>query len=137
MRIHGNRVLFAAIFFLTGLLGIFDADVMVRTWVGRSLFLGLLIVYTISAIMDWTAEAKQLKILINHENENNIPRMRLNLHAGITQMSVIVGLADLSDIKSEDKRALMDACARVTTLMKSVQDDLHAMDPSYKDDRHV
>src|SRR5215213_2460427 len=137
LRIHSNRVLFAAIFLTTGILGIADADDILRAWVGRSLFLGLLVIYTISASLDWKAEAKQVEILAEHENQHNIPRMRLNLHSGLTQMTVIVGLIDLSEIKEADRVALRDACDRVTVLLKSVQNDLHDLDPSYKVDKHV
>src|SRR5688572_29082933 len=72
LRIQGNRVFFALAFCVTSIIGIVEVEFLLRSWIGRSLFFGVLIAFTVSAAMDWMAEAKQLKILLEFEDVNNI-----------------------------------------------------------------
>lgn len=136
LRIHSNRVLFAIAFLSTSILGLFDVEVTTRIWVGRIGFLVVLLAFTISAFFDWAAEAKQLRILLRYEEINNIPKMRVELHAlnnRIAEYFGIIAFIKKNDFQIKDVERLE---AEIRLLVTSLQTDLHNMDPSYRTALH-
>jgi hypothetical protein len=69
LRVHMNRLLLGLCFFLIPVLLLADAPSIWRTWVNRALFLVMLASYTISSILDWFDERKQMRLLIAEENK--------------------------------------------------------------------
>jgi hypothetical protein len=68
LRVHFNRLLLGLCFFLIPVLLLADAPLIWRTWVNRILFLVMLTSYTVSAILDWLDERKQVRLLIAAED---------------------------------------------------------------------
>ena len=132
LRIHTNRVVFAAAFFTTSVLGLTTVDIISRTWIGRMLFMCVLSAFLISAVMDWCAEAKQLKILLEYEDVNKIPQMRVDLHALNNVLTEYFGLENAQHLEAINRSELQEQIIR---LVKGIQFNLHAMDPSYKSSR--
>jgi hypothetical protein len=63
-RTHANRVLLGLTFLATSVLTISDIPLLARTWIGRVLFVLVLLAYTISSVWDWLDERRQVKILL-------------------------------------------------------------------------
>lgn len=68
LRVHMNRLLLGLCFFLIPVLLLSDAPIGWRTWVNRILFLVMLASYTVSSILDWLDERKQVRLLIAAED---------------------------------------------------------------------
>lgn len=132
LRIHSNRVAFASAFLIVSILGLADVDLATRMLVGRSLWLCVLAIYFISSILDWRAEQKQLRILIKYEEVNNIPAMRLALHKLNGKLTYYYGLTETLAENEEQKKDIILAQEQIRMLIRSIQLDLHSMDPSYK-----
>lgn len=136
IRIHSNRVFFAFAFFTTSILNLAEVDPVIRAWIGVLLFLGVLTSFLISAIMDWFAEAKQLEELLKYEEVNRIPEMRLNLHRVQNRLMALYGYIELHATVDEKTSAeIVILQEELKLLVKSVQMDLHAMDPSYREEK--
>jgi hypothetical protein len=67
IRTHANRVILGLTFLVTGILSFTDAPILWRTWIGRVLFVVVLACYTVSSIMDWLAERKQVRLLLREQ----------------------------------------------------------------------
>lgn len=131
LRIHSNRVAFATAFAITSIFGLFDVDYLTRMWLGRVLFIGILTIYLVSAIMDWIAEARQLRILMKYEEVNNVAVMRMNLHSLSSKLMELYGHTKPVDsivAKEEVDRLQVE----IRGLILGVQHDLHDMDPTFK-----
>lgn len=132
LRIHGNRVFFALAFATVSILALFDIDVYVRTWTGRVLFLSVLLIFFLSALLDWRDERKQLAILLKYEDINNIAKMRLQLHVLISRLAAYYGHVELTTVDEETRRELENLQCEMKALIKDIQKDLHKMDPTYR-----
>lgn len=142
IRTHSNRVLFALAFLTASILALTDVNIVVRTWIGRILFMILLFVYLTSSILDWLAEHKQLLILMRFEHINNLPSIRLSIHKLSNLLFEYFGLMSLmrertADLENkgqdrEEIRSVEDLEAHIKATVKSIQLDIHSMDPTYK-----
>lgn len=132
LRTHFNRVLFAAVFLIVSVIGLFDVDLTIRMWVGRSLWLLLLLTYFASSILDWKAEQKQLRILMKFEDINNIPTMRLAIHKLNSRLTYYYGLTEFISKSEEQTKEIELVQDEIKTIIKGIQIDIHSMDPSYK-----
>lgn len=131
LRTHGNRCFFAAGFITTSILGIVDVEPIARSYIGRIIFIGILIIYLISAVLDWFAEHKQLTILLKYEEINKIPAIRLNLHKLNNNVAIYSGLVELLP-KDDDKSIELNvAYEDMLNTIKAIQNDIRTMDPSY------
>jgi hypothetical protein len=68
-RTHANRVFLGLTFLATSVLTISDIPPLTRTWIGRVLFILVLLAYTVSSVLDWLDERAQVKILLR-ENQS-------------------------------------------------------------------
>jgi hypothetical protein len=68
LRVHMNRLLLGLCFFLIPVLLLADSPLLWRTWVNRILFLVMLSSYSISSVLDWLDERKQVRLLIAEED---------------------------------------------------------------------
>jgi hypothetical protein len=66
-RTHANRVFLGITFLTTSVLSISDLPLYWRTWVGRVLFILVLLAYTISSVLDWIDERAQVKLLLRED----------------------------------------------------------------------
>lgn len=140
IRTHGNRVFFALAFLITSILALTDVDILTRTWVSRILFMALLFLYLASSILDWIAEHKQLLILMRFEHVNNLPIIRLTIHKLGNLLFEYFGLVSLireqsHNLENKDQdetKILEDLESRIKATVKTIQLDVHAMDPTYK-----
>lgn len=128
LRTHINRVLFAGVLFISSVLVLIDAPIFIRTWAARAGLIFVLVIFTISAILDWIAGIRQLRILAKYEEVNNIGRMRSNMHVLANKLTEYYNIVDIQQIENVELDRLMD---EITILVKDVQIDLHDMDPSY------
>lgn len=133
LRTHANRVVFAFVFAATSVMGIVDAPQWMRTWYGRILFLITLFMYMLSSLLDWKAEHKQLLTLLKYEEINKLADIRKNLHIlnnKLMERFNIDILYENSDsvFKNNARKALEE---EITSVLKQIQKDVHAMDPSY------
>lgn len=64
LRTHGNRVFLGLLALTTGVLAFTDVPDFWRVWVTRALFVGVLISYTVSSILDWRDERRQVRMLL-------------------------------------------------------------------------
>lgn len=63
-RTHANRVFLGLTFLTTSVLAVSDLPLYWRTWVGRVLFILVLLGYTVSSVMDWLDERRQVHLLL-------------------------------------------------------------------------
>lgn len=136
LRIHFNRIAFALAFTTTSILGLFDIEYIIRTWVGRSLFLLVLIGYVFSSILDWRGERKQLKALVENSDSGNIPVLRFKAHAFNNKLAIITGLAELlkenkDSITQDDIIALNHIVKEMDEQFKDIHKTIRALDPNY------
>ena len=64
LRTHGNRVLLALVFGTLAVLALIEMPDLWRIWAGRVLLVMLLAAYAASSILDWLAERKQVRLLL-------------------------------------------------------------------------
>lgn len=64
LRTHGNRILLGLFALVTGILGLTDLTIVWRTWVGRVLFLLLLMIFALASVVDWLDERSQVRYLL-------------------------------------------------------------------------
>lgn len=131
LRTHANRVAFAFAFTLTSVLGIFDVEYITRSWIGRVVFLIVLVAFLLSAILDWFAENRQLKILMQYSKVNNVTSVRVYLHKLRSSLQILYGVAELPDDTPNREKLVTDAQYNVSVLLDLIQRDVRAMDPSY------
>jgi hypothetical protein len=66
-RTHANRVFLGLTFLTTSVLAISDVPPLWRTWIGRVLFILVLLAYTASSVLDWLDERRQVKLLLREQ----------------------------------------------------------------------
>jgi hypothetical protein len=66
-RTHANRVLLGLTFLATSVLTVSDIPLLMRTWIGRVLFIAVLLAYTVSSVLDWLDERKQVHLLLREQ----------------------------------------------------------------------
>lgn len=136
LRTHGNRVLFAMVYGIAITLFLIEVNMETRAWVSRILFFCVLVIFAISSVLDWVAEAKQLKILIHFEEVNNVAKMRIDLHALNSRLTELFGYVEFLDKKDRSTELDIEKLQiDIKELVKTVQRDLHQMDPSYRNDK--
>lgn len=64
IRTHANRMGLGLAFLTTSILTLMDESLVMRTWVARILLVGVLAGYTVSSILDWLDERRQVRILL-------------------------------------------------------------------------
>lgn len=69
-RTHANRVLLGIAFLTTSALTLADAPDLVRAWVARVLFILVIVTYTVSSVLDWIDERRQVHINLRHKQAN-------------------------------------------------------------------
>ena len=80
LRTHGNRIILGLFALTTGVLALTDSTLLWRTWTARALFLVVLVGYTVSSVLDWIDQRRQVRILLKEHPES--PAMAtLLLHA--------------------------------------------------------
>lgn len=77
VRMHANRILLGLAFLVTSILTLANAPDPVRIWVGRVLLLGVLLSYTVSSILDWRDERRQVRMLLRDEGAARHPQEAL------------------------------------------------------------
>jgi hypothetical protein len=132
LRIHFNRVIFAAVFLYTSVLGVINADIIFRTWAGRVGFIFVLLIFLISSVYDWIAEQKQLQILFKYEEINNLASIRVELHKLNNKLAIYYGMVELMSKTPEQTTELSVLEDEIKALVRTIQGDVHSMDPSYK-----
>ena len=68
LRTHGNRVFLGLLALITGVLAFTDVPDFGRIWVTRALFVGVLLGYTLSSILDWIDERKQVRLILKERD---------------------------------------------------------------------
>lgn len=131
LRTHFNRVAFGGAFFIISILIIFDVDIATRTIISRFLLIGVLALYLISSILDFFAEHKQLKIILDYEEINKLPVIRVLLHSLNGQLSILYGLIfELNKNKTQEEE--IDAIQiQIKEALREIQQNVHSMDPTY------
>jgi hypothetical protein len=76
IRTHGNRVLLALAFLIVAVLSLTDAPVFWRTWVSRALLLLVLANYTLSSILDWIDDRRQVALLLAEQGDRTARPVR-------------------------------------------------------------
>lgn len=135
LRTHGNRTIFALVYIVVAISGLFSVDMELRSWISRILFLLLLVAFTVSALLDWHAEHAQLRILLHFEDVNNISRMRNTLHTLNNRIGEYWGLASMLTKNTVCETEMETLQGEIQGLLQSIQFDLHSMDPSYMHER--
>ena len=69
VRVHANRVLLGLVFIATNVLTLADAPLLWRTWIGRVLFILVLVDFTMSAVLDWFSERQQVRLLLREKQQ--------------------------------------------------------------------
>ena len=69
LRTHGNRILLGLLALVSGVLALSDVPDFWRIWVVRALFVFVLAGYTVSSILDWLDERKQVRILLREREQ--------------------------------------------------------------------
>jgi uncharacterized membrane protein YcjF (UPF0283 family) len=64
IRTHTNRVLFGLAFMFSSIIGLTDLWTLQRPWIGRMIFLFVLLAFLYSAIRDWLADRKMVLMRI-------------------------------------------------------------------------
>jgi hypothetical protein len=64
IRTHANRVFLGLTFLIVTVLALTDAPVFWRSWVSRALLILMLANYTISSVLDWIDERRQVRLLL-------------------------------------------------------------------------
>ena len=72
LRTHGNRVGLGLLSLISGVLVFSDVPDIWRLWVTRSLFVGVLLSYTVSSLLDWRDERRQVRLLLQ-ERDHGVP----------------------------------------------------------------
>lgn len=76
LRTHGNRIGLGLFALITSILTFANVDLIWRTWIGRMLFLLVLLSYTISSILDWVDERRQVRLLLRERDRQGAPGER-------------------------------------------------------------
>lgn len=66
-RTHANRLFLAFTFLVVSVFGFVDFPPVIETWVARVLFLLMLGVYTVSSVIDWLDERRQVRLLLTEQ----------------------------------------------------------------------
>jgi hypothetical protein len=72
IRTHGNRVILALAFLFIAMLSLTDAPVFWRIWVSRALLILVLANYTLSSILDWIDDRRQVALLLAEQREQAV-----------------------------------------------------------------
>jgi hypothetical protein len=76
IRTHANRVLLALAFLIVAVLALTDAPVFWRVWVSRALLLLVLVNYTLSSILDWIDDRRQVALLLAEQGDRTARPVR-------------------------------------------------------------
>jgi hypothetical protein len=76
-RTHANRVFLGLTFLTTSVLAISDVPPLWRTWIGRVLFILVLLAYTVSSVLDWLDERRQVKLILAEQRAGVAPDLRM------------------------------------------------------------
>jgi hypothetical protein len=111
IRTHSNRIVMAIAFLATAIIGLADLFYPYGPWIGRSLFILVIIVFTISSIMDWIAENKQVSMLMKYNETNNVSGLRVKIHALNGKLQIWYGLQEVDwqnqDTKENDPKMVI------------------------------
>lgn len=132
MRIHSNRIALAVSYTITSIISIVDYNIVGRMWISRVLFLTILLAFTASALLDWLAERRQVKIIVNDPGMSKIGDIRNQIHSFRQSMQELYGVVELiKKTQAEDEvvqRVLQDLTARIDKL----HSDIRSLDPQYR-----
>ena len=68
LRTHGNRIMLAVFGLAVGIMGLTPLSILWQNWISGVLFIGVLMIYSASSIMDWMAERKQVRLLLRERD---------------------------------------------------------------------
>ncbi len=140
LRLNVNRAVLGFAFLLVSTMSLMDMPIIVRQLVGTILFLVLLFMFTISGVIDWFAEKKQIKLIMNDDTVPRAAQLRIKGHSVNNKLALSVGIIDLLLTANAEqtgvpiatlrdaKASLDEACKEV----KEIQDIARALDPNYK-----
>jgi hypothetical protein len=72
IRTHANRVFLALAFLIVALLSLTDVPGFWRTWVDRVLLILVLANYTLSSILDWIDDRRQVALLLAEQGNRTV-----------------------------------------------------------------
>lgn len=137
LRVQLGRVLLAVAFATTALMSLIDAPLLLRMWVGRGLFIVVIIAFAISAIQDWLDERKQMYIIIDEEGRSGFTAARIRAHIINNKLNIASGIVELAsnETSKNDDNALEElrfVLHDVEEQFKELQLLVRDMDPAYK-----
>lgn len=68
IRTHVNRVFFGITFLVAGVLYFIPMDPFLKAWIDRVLLIGTLSSFTVSSLLDWRDERRQVRIILRSKN---------------------------------------------------------------------
>lgn len=81
IRTHANRVALALAFLAIAMLSLIDAPIFWRSWVSRALLLLVLANYTLSSILDWIDDRRQVALLLAEQGDRALRPERAEAEA--------------------------------------------------------
>lgn len=132
IRIHTNRFILAVTYGLTSLMIFLNVDLFLRTWISRILFIVVLIIFTVSSILDWMAERKQIVALMERDKQNSFAGLRVRGHALRGKLQLLYGLVDLLPKQDKDRDEIDAVMKAVSEELDELQMVVRKLDPNYK-----
>lgn len=132
IRINFNRMLVALVFAGASIIILADANIYLRGWIVRLGFLSILVAFTVSSVLDWTAHKKQIKYLMSDPYTLKLASLRSQMHSLRQPIAVVFSGVNLLEMSDKEREVLDEAMKEATDKLEQLQADIRSLDPQFR-----